>query len=185
MDKVVYGVEVIQPDELFGKEIVRYTDDAKDIKSLADWHNRFPYNEIAIVDIKDKNNIKEIYYFSDKFEKRFTSIKGAIKYFEGIAEEPMLRVPKFYYKIEDKENNNYIFKFSNTKIDDTWHCLKAFINNGEEKDYIYIGAVHGKNYDEAKSKIKDGYITFNQDQVFMFDMLRFLLIPTIEGALNE
>ena len=98
----------------------------------------------------------------------------------------MLRVPKFYYKIEDKENNNYIFKFSNTKIDrDTWYCLKAFVDNDEEKDYIYIGAVHSKNYDEAKSKIKEDYITFNQDQVFMFDMLRFLLVPTIEGALNE
>lgn len=185
MDKVVYGVEVIQPDSLFEKQIVRYTDDAKDIKSLNDWNNRFPYNEIAIVDIKDKNNIKEICSFSDKSKERFTSIKGALKYFENIAEEPMLRIPKFYYKIKDKENNNYIFKFSNTKIDDTWHCLKAFINNGEEKNYIYIGAVHGKNYDEAKSKIKDGCMTFDQDQAFMFDILRFLLVPVIEGMLDE
>lgn len=180
MNKVVYGVEVIQSKDLFGKEIVKYTDDAKDIKCLDDWNNRFPYNEIAIVDIKDKNNIKEIYSYSDKFKEKFTSVKEVIECFESITEEPALRIPRFYYKIEDKENNNYIFKFSNTKIDDTWHCLKAFINNGEEKDYIYVRAVHGKNHNEAKSKIKDEYITFNKEQTFMFDMLRFLLVPAIE-----
>lgn len=43
MKKIVYGVEIIEKNN---KYIYKYTDNAKSIKTLKEWENRFPYNQI-------------------------------------------------------------------------------------------------------------------------------------------
>ena len=134
---VIYGIKILENNSN-PKTCVTYINDAVDIGvaqqySLGGWANKFPFNQIKLVGLKNGQETKEV------------NPNNKLNYYGGIPVpadvDVMVRIPKVYWKVNTIANG-YEIRISNVKVDSTYDCYAHKVNN-IEKDNIYVGAYLG------------------------------------------
>lgn len=101
--------------------------------NLGGWKDKFPFNKIKIVGMKNGIETKEI-----NPTNRTQYIDGS---FAPLDVDIMVKIPKTYWSFKNTDNG-YEVRISNIKVDSTYDCYAHKVN-GIEKDYIYVGAYLG------------------------------------------
>ena len=73
----------------------------------------------------------------------------------NFAGNAMVGIPKVYCKIVDNNDNTIDFYFSDTKIDDNYHCWSHIDPKGNEIDFSYFGIYNTVRYNSRVRSIKN------------------------------
>lgn len=128
----IYGVKVDESNSN-PKNAVTYIEDAIGIApatttSLGGWADKFPFNKIRMVGLKNGQVTKEIKPFNPNQYKDGTTVPNDV--------DIMIEIPKVYWDIK-KVTNGYEIRISDKKFNDTCDCYAHKVN-GIEKNVIYI-----------------------------------------------
>lgn len=132
---VVYGVYVDEKNSN-PKTSVTYIEDAIGIEpanstSLNGWADKWPFNKIRIVGLKNGQVTKEI-----KKEDKTLYVDGtAVPNNVSV----MVEFPTIYWKFTPVETGGYELRISNLKVDDQY-CCKAHTRNNHKEEHIYIAS---------------------------------------------
>ena len=152
---VIYGFRIDQ-NKSDPSQMITYTEDNKDFTPAhMDYENDvFDYGDWA--DVWFIRGLKPcmlghdgtVAYELDKDnyaqKTDHTDSDIANESFHGNA---MVGIPKVYWKCRDNGDDTADFYFSDTKIDDTYHCWSHLDNSGKEIDYCYMPAYEGSVVD--------------------------------------
>lgn len=135
--KYIYGVKVNESNSN-PETSVTYIEDAIGITpatptSLGGWADKWPFNEIKIVGFKAGKVTKEINPFNKTHYKDGEAVPHDV--------DVMVKFPKIYWKFTST-SDGFEVRISNQKVDSTWDCYAHKVN-GNERDFIYIGAYEG------------------------------------------
>lgn len=137
----IYGVSVDENNSN-PESCCKYIDDSSYTEtatktSLGGWVDKFPYNRIRIVGLKNGKIIKEIKKDNKKQYIDGTPVSSDV--------DVMVEIPKIYWDFENT-TNGYNIRISDKKFNLTCDCYAHKVN-GIEKDFIYIGAYLASEYD--------------------------------------
>ena len=132
---------------------LEYEDDAVGIstatnRSLGGWENKWPFNSIRFVGLKNGSVYKEI-----KKDDNTKYVDGSNV---GTDVDVMVEIPKIYWSVVNNK-----LSISNKKIDSTYNCY-AHLKDGVEKDFLYVAKYLGSTDPRGKLRsINNGTIIKN------------------------
>lgn len=100
---------------------------------LGGWSNKFPFNKVRIVGLKNGRETGDI----NPFNKNSYTNGGPVPSDVDI----MSAIPKFYWKFSNIDNG-YELRISDSKLDDGYDCPMHKVG-GVEKDFVYIACYLG------------------------------------------
>lgn len=132
---VIYGIRIDEGNSN-PETCCRYIEDSKGTETATDsglggWENKFPFNQIRIVGLKNGQVTKEIKKDNKKQYIDGTNVEGDV--------DVMVEIPKLYWDCKTIDENIHEIRYSDVRFNETCDCY-AFKADNTERNYIYIGA---------------------------------------------
>lgn len=136
-DRQVFGIKIMTNNSN-PETAITYIENAIGVTpakngNLNGWADKWPYNKIRIVGLKNGQITKEINPMDKTKYLDGTSVPSDV--------DVMAEYPKVYWKV-NTISNGFEIRISNKQLDSGYKCL-AHLVNGIEKDNIYIGTYLG------------------------------------------